>query len=155
METMQSVIEEILGRLNTSARGLDRAASKQGYSLAYTTISAIRNGTHSGQYQTRTLDAIAGVGGIGRDVVYRAAGLPLPGKPFADELPDDVDYLDRASREAVKGVIRVLLEQRSPTRSPLSRDDVGWIEQDDYDVAAKTAGRAIGSDPDDGYDGGA
>ena len=118
VETMQDIIEEILARPDVrSARHMDQLATKMGYSLAYTSISAIRNGTHSGKYQTRTLEAIAAVGNMPRKRVYAAAGLPLPGKPFADELPDDVDFLDRPSREAVLGVVRVLLEARSPSRA--------------------------------------
>lgn len=135
MDTLQGIVEEILTRDGLSARQLDARARKLGHSLTYTTINAIRNGTHDGRYQPRTLDAIAVAGAIPRKRVYAAADLPLPDKPFAEELPGDVDYLDRASRRAVLGVIRVFLDQRSPTRSP------GAIPvtptQNDYEPAAE------------------
>ncbi|MDP1878015.1 MAG: hypothetical protein Q8M17_10730 [Actinomycetota bacterium] len=132
-ESLRDILAEILERTGASRRELDRMASRRGLKLTHTTIGAILNGTHRGGYETRTLNAIADVGNVPRDRVYQAAGLPLPGRPFADELPDDVDFLDRASRDAVKRVISVMLEHTSPVRRRQRIDD--WYAAQGVDAS--------------------
>lgn len=116
METLRDLLNEVIERTGVSARELDRMAQKAGHRLAYSNVSSILNGTHGARYQRKTLEAIAAVGNFPLDRVYRAAEAPIPGRPFADDLPEGVDYLDADSRRAIIGVIRVLLKAQDAAR---------------------------------------
>lgn len=110
METLAALLDDYLRREGVSSREFDRRSAKAGHRISYTTINEIRNGRHSGRFERSTLDAIAAVTGLDRERVYAAAGLRLPSRPFADDLPDGVDYLGQDERNALIGVIRVFLK---------------------------------------------
>lgn len=92
-----------------SGAELERVAQGLGYKLVATTINHIRAGTYKPHPRKDTLHAIAQLAGVPIEVAYEAAQLPTPGPPFAEQLPDGVDYLTPAEREAVIGLLRVLV----------------------------------------------
>jgi len=93
-----------------SARYLAGLAKDAKHSIVGTTISGILNGTYKSQPSPETIKAIAFLAGVTEAAATTAAGVPIPGPPFADELPPGVDYLSAEKRKAVIGLLRVLIE---------------------------------------------
>lgn len=110
METLAALLDGFLREQGMSQRSFERRADALGCHISHTQVGAIRQGKHTGRYAPATLDAIAAVTGFDRERVYAAAGLRLPTRPFADDLPDGVDYLGQDERNALIGVIRVFLK---------------------------------------------
>jgi hypothetical protein len=57
-----------------------------------------------------TIRAIAWLAGVTEDVAFKAAGQPVPGPPFADELPPGVDNLPPKARRAAIEMLRALVD---------------------------------------------
>ena len=113
--TLQDVAKAALGaHPGVSGRELERVARKQGLTISYTTINGMAAGTYKSRPTRKTLDALAELAGYSREAVYAAAELPLPGPPFADELPPDVDRMQPHQRRAVIEVIRAFLADSEP-----------------------------------------
>ena len=124
--TLQDVAKAALGaHPGVSGRELERVARKQGLTISYTTINGMAAGTYKSRPTRKTLDALAALAGYSREAVYAAAELPLPGPPFADELPPDVDRMQPHQRRAVIEVIRAFLADGEPqgARSYAAGDD--------------------------------
>lgn len=94
-----------------------------GYEIAHTTIAQIRAGTYPSRPSRKTLEAVAYLAGVPYAAVHKAAGLGTPGRPFADQLPQDVDDLDARQREVVIIVIRALLDGRGQQSVGLDHPD--------------------------------
>lgn len=92
-------------------RALGREAAKHGLPLSYTTVDKILAGTYTSTPKRETVDALAILANVPTDTAYRAAGLPLPQAPFADQLPPDVDTLDADQRRVLIEMARVFLKQ--------------------------------------------
>ena len=90
-------------------RALARRAAELGHDVSHTTLNKILTGRGENQ-SALTLDAVAALAEVPRARAHLAAGRPAPGKPFADELPPEVDRLTRRQRDVVLAVIRTLLE---------------------------------------------
>ncbi|NUO59021.1 MAG: hypothetical protein HOV78_20360 [Hamadaea sp.] len=109
-ETLAGLLREAM-RLEqaTSGRALGDLAQRRGLALTHTQINHILAGTYHSKPKRSTIDAIATLARVKPEVAYRAAGVPMAGKPFADELPPDVDLLKPHHRKAVIGVVRAFL----------------------------------------------
>lgn len=92
-------------------RALGREAEKHGLTLSYTTVDKILSGTYTSTPKRETVDALAILANVPKSTAYRAAGLPLPQAPFADQLPPDVDTLDADQRRVLIEMARVFLKQ--------------------------------------------
>jgi hypothetical protein len=99
-----------------SGAALERVAQGLGLKIVATTINHIRGGTYRPHPRKDTLHVIAQLAGVPIEVAYEAAQLPIPGPSFAKELPDGVDYLTPAERQAVIGLLRVLVERHNVER---------------------------------------
>jgi hypothetical protein len=118
METLQDLLLEHQRKTGDSARDFERKAAALGHPVDRTTIAQIAAGTYRRKTQERTFDAIAAVTGVPVETVRALAGRPPRPKPFAEELPPDTDHLSPASRRAVVGVIRALLNAESGAVTP-------------------------------------
>ncbi|WP_252576021.1 hypothetical protein [Pseudarthrobacter cellobiosi] len=94
----------------TSGRQLAFLAQRQGFTLATTTVNAIRQGVYKSAPTAETIRAIAWLAGVSDEVAFMAAGQPVPGPPFAEELPPGVDNLSLKSRKAALDMLRVLVD---------------------------------------------
>ena len=95
-----------------SGRGLARAAEERGYQLTYTTVNQIRSRSYRSTPEEDTLRTLAELAGVAPEVAYRAANLRAPGRPFVEDLPPGVDYLEPKERQAVVDLLRVMVSQR-------------------------------------------
>ncbi|MDI2019734.1 hypothetical protein PJL18_00225 [Paenarthrobacter nicotinovorans] len=95
---------------DTSGLGLSQLASSNGYRITTTTINAIRQGVYKSAPREGTLRALAWLAGVDASVAFMAAGQPVPGPPFAEELPPGVDNLSPKARKAVLDMLRVLVD---------------------------------------------
>jgi hypothetical protein len=141
--TLQDVAKAALGaHAGVSGRELERVARRQGLTISYTTINGMAAGTYKSRPTRRTLDALADLSGYSREAVYAAAELPLPGPPFADELPPDVDRMHPHQRRAVIEVIRAFLADSEPhaagSHDGDRRTDVTAARGDEQAEAART-----------------
>lgn len=102
-------------------RALDRVAKKAGLTLSYTTVDRILAGTYTSTPSRNTLEALAVLAGVGEEIVFRAAGLPIPMGSFAEQLPPDADLLDGPQRDAVIAVVRQFVAAQ---RALHGREDV-------------------------------
>lgn len=89
-----------------SGRQLAEIARGKGLTIVSTTINHMAAGTYTSRPTAKTLDALAELSGLSREVVYRVADQPLALAPLRDALPPDADLLDGPQREAVLAVIR-------------------------------------------------
>jgi hypothetical protein len=94
----------------SGGRALARRAGELGHEVSHTTLNKILAGRVENRQSVGTVDAIAALSGVSRTRAHTAAGRRAPGRPFADELPDEADLLTRRQRDVVLGVVRVLLE---------------------------------------------
>lgn len=89
-----------------SGRQLERLAKKRGLTISYTTINHLAAGTYKSRPSRKTLEALAALADVEREVVYRAAGEPLPRTPLREDLPPDSDILTGPQRRIVVELIR-------------------------------------------------
>lgn len=94
-----------------SGRQLDAIARDKGLKIVYTTINHMAAGTYKSRPGRPTLEALAELSGLPLEQVYAAARLPMPMKPFRDDIPDDADLLDGPQRRAVIDTIRLFAQQ--------------------------------------------
>lgn len=109
--SLQELIDVAMTRRDIrSGRGLANLAQAHGFRLTNTTVNALRAGTYKSRPTDETVRAIAWLAGVSDAVAFTAAGLRVPGPPFADELPPGVDILPPKKRKAVIELLRVLIE---------------------------------------------
>lgn len=123
--TLQELVDLAMSR-HKATRGaeLARLAQDNGHRIVATTINAIRRGTYRSTPERPTLEAIAFLAGVPIRVAYHAAQLKAPGRPFAEELPADVDLLDEDERDVIKRFITLCLRRHRAQR-PTGYRDVG------------------------------
>lgn len=92
-------------------RELGRIAKSKGLKLTYTTVDHMLEGRYKSKPGRGTLDALAALSGLDRESVYEAAGVPLPLKPLADDLPPDADLLTGPQRRVVIDTVRLFAQQ--------------------------------------------
>lgn len=109
-QSLRSLVELAADRHATSGRQLAFLAQRQGFTLATTTVNAIRQGVYKSAPTAETIRAIAWLAGVSDEVAFTAAGQPVPGPPFAEELPPGVDNLSLKSRKAALDMLRVLVD---------------------------------------------
>jgi hypothetical protein len=112
VDSLQGLIGKARRERATSIRQLAMQAKAAGYKIVGTTLNAIESGTYKSTPSDDTIRAIAWLAGVGDETAFMAAGRRVPGPPFAAELPPGVDDLSPKEREAVIGLLRVLVAQR-------------------------------------------
>lgn len=112
-QTLQDLVHEAKRKRGTSVRQLAFIAHDHGYKVTHTTLNAIASGTYKSEPREVTVRAIAWLAGVSVEDAFTAAGLPVPGPPFADELPPGVDYLSPKARRAVIELLRVLVDEEA------------------------------------------
>ncbi|QSZ49374.1 hypothetical protein [Arthrobacter sp. D5-1] len=108
--SLRSLVETAVERHQTSVRQLSILAQKQGYRVTHTTLNQVRSGTYKSAPSEVTIKAIAWLAGVSEQVAFMAAGQPVPGPPFAEELPAGVDNLPPKARKAAIDMLRVLVD---------------------------------------------
>lgn len=117
--TLRDLVNQALDRHNaTSGSELARLAKNNGYSIVHTTINHLRAGTYRSRPGRETLRAIAWLAGVPERVAYTAAGQPIPGKPFAEELPPNADLMSPEERDLVIRTIRMILKRYEDDSDP-------------------------------------
>lgn len=111
-QSLQDLLDLAMARHQVgSGRRLADVAKEHGFAVTHTTINAIRGRTYKSRPSDETLRAIAWLASVPDAVAFSAAGLVVPGPPFADELPPGVDTLSPKARRAVIELLRVLIDE--------------------------------------------
>lgn len=108
--SLQQLVDQAVARHSTSVRQLGFMAKDHGFTVVGTTLSHIRAGRYKSVPTDDTIRAIAWLAGVSDEVAFTAAGQPVPGPPFAEELPPGVDNLSPKARKAVIEMLRVLVD---------------------------------------------
>ncbi|MEX5308933.1 hypothetical protein [Kocuria sp. CPCC 205297] len=108
--SLQDLAQMAAERHQLSGRQLALKAQGAGYPLTHTVVNQILAGRYTSQLRSDRLRGLAWLAGVSERTAFAAAGLPAPGQPLADELPDGVDNLSPRARKAVLELIRVLVE---------------------------------------------
>lgn len=109
-KSLKELVELAVQRHDASGLALSQIARKAGHPITYTTLNAIRQGTYKSVPREVTLRALAWLAGVDASVAFTAAGQPVPGPPFAEELPPGVDNLPPKARKAAIDMLRVLVD---------------------------------------------
>lgn len=111
-QTLKDVAQAALdNNRGMSGRQLDAEAKRRKLKIVYTTINHMAAGTYKSKPGRETLVALAELSGYTLEQVYRAARLPMPLKPFRDDLPEDADHLTGTQRRVVLDAIRQFAQQ--------------------------------------------
>lgn len=102
-------------RHQTSARQPGFKAQHHGFEMHGTALELSRNGTYKSVPKDETTRAIAWLAGVSDEVAFMAAGQPIPGPSFAEELPPDVGNLPAKARTAAIDMLRVLVDMNNET----------------------------------------
>lgn len=126
--SLRELVRAALQQRGGSGRSLAAAAERAGHKITHTTVNQLAAGTYKFTPSAETIRAVAWLAQVPEKVAFAAAGVPMPGPPFADELPPGVDNLSPRSRRAAVEVLRALVEaeqkaggehdQRSAPRTP-------------------------------------
>lgn len=108
--SLRALVETAVERHQTSVRQLSFLAQKQGFRVTHTTLNQVRSGTYKSAPSDETIRAVAWLAGVSDEVAFTAAGQPVPGPPFAEELPPGVDNLSLKARKAALDMLRVLVD---------------------------------------------
>jgi hypothetical protein len=142
-QTLQALLDAAMAQRGaTSGRRLAELAQEQGYAVTHTTVNAIRAGAYRSRPSDETLRAIAWLAGRPEQVAFAAAGLPAPGRPFAEELPPGVDALSPRARRAAVEMLRVLVEAER-LADPAGASD----GTDETDAHVPVTARSLAADP--------
>ena len=158
-KSLRDLVEVAISRHDTSGRQLAFLAQRQGFTLATTTVNAIRQGTYKSTPTDETIKAIAWLAGVSDEVAFTAAGQPVPGPPFAEELPPGVDRLSPKTRKAALDMLRVLVDLEMSNNAPRLRPaplDTGLHrlrpQRGDASSGQKTSGHDVVPMDDDAID---
>lgn len=137
--TLKDVAQAASDR-NDGARGrkLGRVAKAAGVEISYTTVDDILEGRYKSRPGRTILDALVKLSGMKREDVYAAAGVPLPLRPLADDLPPDADLLSGAQRRVVIDTVR-LFAQHQRELAELRAANETEVAGDGDDLAEKRA----------------
>ncbi|QNK52229.1 hypothetical protein H7F30_11490 [Dermacoccus sp. PAMC28757] len=89
--TLQKIAQSVLDKHQVSGRELTKLSARRGHPINYTTINGLAAGTHKARPTRKTLSALINLSDFTEAQVYEAAGLPVPLRPFAEDLPPDAD----------------------------------------------------------------
>ena len=128
--SLSELIELAIRKHETSGLGLSQLATKNGHQLTATTINQIRQGIYKSRPRDTTIRAIAWLAGVSEKVAFTAAGQPVPGPPFAEELPPGVDNLPAKARKAAIEMLRVLVDMNRATNAGITEEQHQLREQD-------------------------
>jgi len=161
--TLKDLLDHAADTRGLSGRKLADLAQQHGFRLVHTTVNQIRSGTYKSRVSEENLRAIAWLAGVPERVAFEAVGRPLPGKPFAEELPPVVDQLGPRERKAAVAMLRALVAQQERIDElERGKDDdsnpgnPGLYLIDPADTLAAQRGRAqddIESEKNDRWDG--
>ncbi len=144
--TLRDLVLDARQARATSNRQLALAAQRAGFKIVDTTLNGIANGTYKARPTSETIRAIAWLADVDEEVAFAAAGVPVPGPPFAEELPPGVDHLSKRSRRAAIEVLRALVEaergQAGTEAGGAGRDD--GAEAEPAPPARLAAARELG-----------
>lgn len=109
-KTLKDLLEQAkVDRGVTSGRALADLTQGRESSIDRTQVNSILAGTYKSELRPSTIRAIAWLAGVSEAEAFAAAEQPVPGPPFAKELPPHADYLTPNQRHAVITVIRAML----------------------------------------------
>lgn len=114
--TLRQLVEQAAQKHDASGRQLSNLAKAQGFSVSYTILHRIKNGTYQAKPSTDTIRAIAWLAGVSERAAFTAAGQEVPGPPLGDELPPGADHLTPKARKAVVEFMRVLIDLEDENR---------------------------------------
>lgn len=104
-----------LNREGWSLRRISQEAEKHGHKIDHTTVRKYVNGTH-GTPSGEALAALAAAFGVDVNALRRAARRPSVGEPL--DLGPESGRLTGSQREAIRHVVRVMLEQNDALADP-------------------------------------
>lgn len=94
---------------NWSLRDIEKQANKHGHKLNYSTAGKYLSGRH-GEPTAEVLQAFADIFRLDVNDLRAASSLPSIGEPFI--LPAEAAQLTPAEREAIRNIIRVMIEEK-------------------------------------------
>ncbi|WP_263121157.1 hypothetical protein [Cellulomonas sp. RIT-PI-Y] len=151
-QTLRDLLDVAIARHQTSRRQLAIKAQDAGFRIVDTTLNGIAAGTYKSQPKADTVRAIAWLAGVTDEAAFTAAGLPVPGPPFADELPPGVDNLSPKARKAVIEILRVLVEEErdgdAEHATPTKPARGAQVEHRGHAALAAMAGTPAYAEPD-------
>lgn len=124
-------------------RELGRIAQQRGLKLTYTTVDHMLEGRYKSRPSRGTLDALVELSGMSREDVYGAAGLPLPLRPLAEDLPPDADLLSGPQRRVVIDTVRLFAQHQRELAEARATNEQEVVS-DGNDSAKKSPGVAGG-----------
>lgn len=140
---LSALVETAIERHQTSVRQLSFLAQKRGFAVSHTTLNQVRSGTYKSVPSEVTIRAIAWLAGVDVDAAFTAAGQPVPGPPFAEELPPGVDNLSPMSRKVVLDMVRRLvdLEKNADASSTEDHEQPADVDQQGAEPRNASAGQ--------------
>lgn len=154
-QTLRSLVLAAKDAHGLSMRQLAVRAQGRGFKVVDTTLNHIAAGTYKSDPKPETVRAIAWLSGVPDEVAFAAAGVPMPGPPFSEELPPGVDNLSPRSRRAAVEVLRALVEAEQKAvadhgQPPMTRaGEIPAIgEQDGGGIATPVPPRSGAPSPD-------
>lgn len=123
-----------------SVRSLAEKAKRHGFKVTYTPINEMRAGTYKSVPRAELLRAIAWLAGVDDAVAFTAAGQPVPGPPFAEELPPGVDRLSPKSRRAAIDMLRVLVDLEANSNASEQTEPHASLSDQDELAGRRRAG---------------
>jgi hypothetical protein len=150
--TLRDLAQKAVDERGLSGRRLADLAQAHGHELTHSTFNWIRSGTYKSRPSPETVRAIAWLAGVSESEAFTAAGLPVPGPPFADELPPGVDTLSPRKRKVVLDLLRVLIDDeerdgddRDAAPTNPAAEDAAITEPDDEATPPPAAPPADGA----------
>lgn len=110
--TLREVAERASSKLGTTVRrDLEEKAERRGRKISRQTWNDLLNGKYNRKPGDDLLRNLAALSGVPLNDVRSAAGVPMPGSPFADDLPEDADYIQGNARKILIDAIRLFAQQ--------------------------------------------
>lgn len=129
-----------LNREGWSLRRISQEAEKHGHKIDHTTVRKYVNGTH-GTPSGEALAALAAAFGVDVNALRRAARRPSVGEPL--DLGPESGRLTGPQREAIRHVVRVMLEQNDAVEDPPQRDGATTYPAEHWKLAASKGPRRM------------
>ena len=109
MNTLPNLIRAAMDENGLTYREVATAANRQGHQITHSRVYDYATGKTK-TYKREVLEAIAVGARIPLDSLLRASGLPRESEPFV--LPADATLLTPEEREAVRGVVKTMIQTR-------------------------------------------
>lgn len=139
-KSLKQLVDLAMQRRDASGLALSHLAQSAGYQITATTINAIRQGTYKSTPKRPTLEALAWLAGVDASVAFTAAGQPVPGPPFSEELPPGVDNLSPMSRKVVIDMVRRLVDLEKNADASSTQDHEQPADVDNQGAEPRNAG---------------